>query len=326
MATAIQISSLKTKCPICGSLVKESDFKQTGLTKAEINILRKHAREATLPALIQLVDLGMKKLNPDKMSQELIIKDAVKELYQVVEEVRDRIAGPAVGKVGEYITIKDLKTVVPHDQFSDGKADRAGTDIVATIHENKLQVGKIAVSVKYDNSWKGDFISQLEKNMRHEGTSFGILVTKSFPKEALNDKVWIKENRTEGMMLIVKPEYAPVCYYGFRQAVIAWHEAKKHIENTQEEKAEEQHKILKAIQAWVNGRDFKAVLNNIDSAIELTNEVDEVADKLLQYNQQKLERIMNLQASMRTSLGEAQTSARSLKMLLKPAKRETKQI
>lgn len=316
MATDSIVAS-RVKCPVCGSAVTETDLGRAGLTKEELTILKRHMRDATFGAMLQLVDIGMKRLNPEKMSQDLIMKDAVAEIYKAVDEVREKIAGPAIGKIGETIAIKDFKAVMPNDEFSDEKSDK-GTDIVATVIEDKVSVGKIAISVKYDNSWKSEFIQQLVRNMKHEATNFGILVTKSFPKEALSDKAWVKETSTGGMMLVVKPEYASVAYYGYRQAVIAWHEADRSVKDA-ESRIKERNRVFNAIVEWIKGKQFNAVLSSIDDACKLSEATDSLAENLLNYTEQRVKKMWETQKQLRTSLASAETAIQELKELLKPS-------
>ncbi len=317
MARNTTMASPTVKCPVCGSRVEEVDLGRAGLTIEQLNILRKHIKEATFGSLLQIADAVMKRLEPDKMGQELSSKEMILEVRKVqkdLTEILGKIAGPAIGKIGEEITIKDLKTACPQDEFSEENSSKQGTDIVATVIEDKRPTGTIAISVKYDNTWKREFIRQLEKNMKQEGTPFGILVTKSFPKEALNDKVWLKETTT-GVMLVAKPEYASVVYCGYRLATIAWNEAKKNIKDA-ESRIRERDRIFNAVVEWINGKEFNAVLDNLHDAYELSEATDKVAKSLRRYTEQQVKQMLKNQEDLREKLMQAEMAVQKLKELL----------
>lgn len=332
--TADTTTPIKARCPVCGSTVKEVELGRAGLTKAELEILKKYSKSAMLGKLLQLVDIVMGKIEPDKMNKELAMKNAVTEilraldgqgqemknvkteLLQVLHQVSEKLAGPAIGKIGETITMRDFKAIAPNDDFSDNKADKHGRDIVATVNETKLLIGKIAISVKYDTNWKSGFVTQLERNMEDEGTSFGIRVTKTLPKDALSSKAYVRETRANGMILLVKPEYAPVAYYGYRQALIAWHRAERTIREAQK-RMNEQNKVFQAVADWINGKQFNAVISGIDAVRKISEETDELAIGLKDYTLRKIKRMLEMQAELRKSLVNVEEAVQELNQLLK---------
>lgn len=322
MTTINDLENSKTKCPLCSSTIVELDLGKSGMTKEQLQILKRHIKQETFGLVVQLVDITMRKLDPDKMGLESEMKKAVNMIYQAIGEVNQKLSGTAVGKVGEMITIKDLKGVFHTDEFSDEKANKQGTDVIATVIENKESIGKIAISIKYDLSWKGDFIQQLNKNMKQEETNFGILVTKVFPKEALSDKAYVKESRSGGMMLIVKPEYVSVAYYGFRQALLAWERANRVIKNA-EEQINEHQRISKLVIDWINGGKFAGVVKGIDEANKLSEETDKDAENLLRNVEHKIEHIRSLQHDLRSQLAVAHGAIQELKDLLTNVQKNT---
>jgi hypothetical protein len=53
--------------------------------------------------------------------------------------------------------------------------------------------------------------------MKDDGSRFGILVTKAFPREVLSSKAYpvdVDDGRT---IILVKPEYASLAYFGMRE-------------------------------------------------------------------------------------------------------------
>jgi len=311
METINDLESTRTKCPVCSSTVNEIELGRAGLTNEQIRTLRRHIKEETFGLLVQLVDITMRKIDPDKLGLESEMKRAVAELQRTIESVNQKLDGTAIGKIGEIITIKDLKAVVPSDEFSEENAAKGGTDIIATIKENSEAIGKIAISVKYDLAWKSEFITQLNKNMKQEGTNFGILVTKDFPRESLSDKAYVKE-RAGGMILVVKPEYVSVAYSGYRLAVIAELDAKVSIRNMQE-RLEKHQTINKAIVEWIGGEGFMTATHNIDNAIENSNKTTGMLNNIEKYVVREIGKAKDEQDSLRQVLENSRIAVQDLK-------------
>lgn len=282
MATVTKPVASKTKCPVCGSTVSEMDLGRAGVTAEELVVLRRHIKQGTFGLMLRIAEAAMRRINPDKMSEELVIKEALAEFTRTVNGLNERILGPAIGKVGEMMTIQDFKSIATMDTFSDEKASKQGTDIVAIVTEDKTPVGKVAISVKYDNTWKSEFIHQLTKNIGQEGTKFGILVTKAMPSDRLNDKAYVREDKAGNLILVAKPEYAAVAYYGFRQAVIAWNKAQRFVRDAKSQFESHQH-VARAVIGWVNGQQFKTVMKKLDEAYNLSNQTDDMANKIKKY-------------------------------------------
>jgi len=113
-----------------------------------------------------------------------------------------------------------MKRACPFDSFSEEMSTKHGTDIVAYVRENGKYLGKISISVKRQKRWSSEFIIQLEKNIKDDNSSWGLLVTSVFPSEALNENIWTVFDSTGRLILIVKPGFTPVAYYAIRQIII----------------------------------------------------------------------------------------------------------
>ena len=182
-----------------------------------------------------------------------------------LREIREKIVGTGIGNVGEMVTIRDLKELVPMDSFSEARASKGGTDIVATVKEKGTICGVITISNKYTQKWEGDFLSQLTRDMKDDGSRFGILVTKAFPREALSSKAYpvdVDDGRT---IILVKPEYASLAYFGMREAAIHWFEARNALKRKEEE-VEESERTFRALVTWINGDEFEETIGHIASA------------------------------------------------------------
>ena len=283
-------------CPVCNSEISITNLVEFGLTTEEFAILQKHRENATLGACLQLVDIIMQKIEPGKLSTEAEIRNMIMELQNAkmsseaefkeimfnlqstADDIQHRIAGVGVGKIGEQITVKELKAAFPYDKFTDEKAREAGTDVVGTVIENNNEQGRIAISCKYVTTWHKSFIDQLLKNMNSERTEFGILVTKSFPTESLDDRVHYLEDEK---IMLVKPEFLSIAYGGFRRALLEWKAGKNSIKQIEEKYKDTQH-IINKITEWINHAS-NPIVKQILLVEKLCNKTHDDIDKLVNY-------------------------------------------
>jgi hypothetical protein len=84
--------------------------------------------------------------------------------------------------------------------------------------------------------------------------------TKAFLREA--HTVDVDDGRT---IILVKPEYAPLAYFGLHETTIDWFEARQLLKRKENE-ADESEKIIKALMAWINGDEFEEAVQRIESA------------------------------------------------------------
>jgi hypothetical protein len=345
------LPALTATCPFCSSSVSESALGKLGLTREELTKLAEHARDQTFGKVIRLAEILIHKIEPDRLNPELFMKNTLAEILQAVanqdsasktilhemmkmvgsqnadfqrmvneifddfRDVKQKILGPGIGKVGENISIKEFKAVMPSDDFSDHKADSHGTDILAYVTEDGQVVGKVAISVKYSTNWEKGYLRQVQKNMEQECTRFAILVTRSLPADSLNDKVQLKATSNGGVIILAKPEYAPVTYCGLRLAVISSHEAELASRNVQC-RVQEQNRIFKALTDWLTGEKFKLSIASMEQITNLSRETDTVTENLLTYNQRTINGIQKIQKELRQSLSQIEGSLLDLRSQL----------
>ena len=164
------------KCPTCDSKVDEQRLARLGITNEELSILKSHRKDETFGKFLQIVDLTMKRMDPEKLATESEMKKTTMQLQKTIDNIDTRLGGTAIGKVGETITIKELKSAFPQDGFSDKTANTGDTDIVATVIEGGKEKVKICISCKYVDAWSSSFILQLQKNMKQEKLFIILLV------------------------------------------------------------------------------------------------------------------------------------------------------
>jgi len=131
-----------------------------------------------------------------------------------------RLSGSNIGKVQENLSILELKSSFPNDQFSGEESDKHGTDIISTIWECGVNLGKVTISVKHQNRWSSEFVTQLEDNIKTDNTRWGFLVTTTFPADALNNNIWTARTTSNKLILLVKPQFVSIAYYAIRNIII----------------------------------------------------------------------------------------------------------
>ena len=184
---------------------------------------------------------GLKKDN--KLVFELLDSVLVNQ-----NDILNKLSGSAIGKVQENMTLLELKSSFPNDQFSGEESDKHGTDIISTVWESGINLGRITISVKHQNRWSSEFVTQLEENIRTDNTRWGFLVTTTFPADALNHNIWTARTGNNRLILLVKPQFSSIAYYAVRNIILYENQLRDMILNSSSnnesiypKKASEQH-------------------------------------------------------------------------------------
>ncbi len=180
------------------------------------------------PCCGNMIDLTQENMLDSKFMDTIKIiseleHDRFKEFQyigKILEDIKSRIYGTAMGFVEETIILSELKTSCPYDRFSDELSSKHGTDIVSYVREGGIEIGKISLSVKRHKKWNSNFITQLEKNITTDNSKWGLLITTVFPNEALNQNIWTTYDHYGRLILMVKPYFVGIAYYAIRQIVI----------------------------------------------------------------------------------------------------------
>lgn len=242
-------------------------------------------------------------------------RDDNQTTQNTLNEILRRIGGTGIGSIGETITIRDLKQVVPSDDFDETRATQGGTDIIGRVNENGIFPGAITISVKYAEKWENSHMEQIAKNMQQDCSRFGILVTKESPKQAINDKAWVTKTREGNSVILVKPEYAPLAYFGLRQATLIWYQMTQ-MQKTKEKETDEIEKIFKALMYWINGEEFQESITYIDCAISEANKTKELMNTLKKHIENKIVEILGCQDRITGKLTKATSLIGKLRELL----------
>ena len=79
-----------TKCPTCDSRVEGQTLARLGLTREELTILKNHRKDESFGKFLQLVDLTMKRMDPEKLATESEMKRIMTQLQKTIEEPKKR--------------------------------------------------------------------------------------------------------------------------------------------------------------------------------------------------------------------------------------------
>ena len=220
-----------------------------------------------------------------------------KQLRETMDSISRAIVTPkGSGNVGEIVTIKDLKTACPVDDFSDQKSDRKGVDIAATVNDKESEAGSVVVSVKYRRKWEGAFLDQIRRNMADEGADYGVLVTQVFPSDSLNDRVYFR-----GPILVVKPPYAAIAYLAIREVVLLARHHKQRLSKEVDRLAVEE-KLLSVVQEWVAGDKVTQVTSFIEAGIQSSNATDDAVERWVTYARTTGDQVKRKQTELRGNL------------------------
>ena len=320
MATVTE-SIAKILCPMCGHVVDHTTIQRRGISPAQVQIMDRCIRDGRYGHVLYLVDSILKRTEPAKFGPILETQMKLGELAEGQSDIQTRIAELAKklsvpktkGDVAEEFTTRDIKSMFPYDEFSDEKAAKGGTDIVAKVKENGREWGTIVISVKSQATWLSSFLEQIHKNMDQENTPYALLVTEKFPRDALNDRGYDKSNKPGEILWVVKPEYETFAYGCLRYALIATQKAKAVLKG-QEERIRAQEEITKAVKEWINGEGLQRTLHRIAEAKRHNTAMLDVFDNIKRY---VVKQVSNGKTELDEQMDDLVTAEETLKDLKK---------
>jgi hypothetical protein len=198
------------------------------------------------------------------------------------------------------------------DSFSDERASKQGTDIICMVRDKGRDCGRISVSVKNTEKWENNFMTQLKKNMRDDGTRLGIIATRVFPAEALSEQMYIWPEAEEGKtVIVVKLEHVPLAYFTLRYMAIHLFETQQTLK-MKDEQTDEIQKKFKILMAYINGPEIQQSLGYIDSAIKETQETRNHLNQIRSYINRQIDNSVKSQNSIEDNLNHAKDHAKDL--------------
>ena len=242
----------------------------------------------------------------------------INELKQGMNAISTKIVGTGIGNVSEKIVMKDLKSAVCNtgDSFSDERALKKGTDIVSTVKDNGRDCGKISISVKNTERWDSDFMVQLKKNMRDDGTILGIIATKVFPADGcLSDQMYVPSDMEGKTVIVVKLEYAPLAYFALRHVAIHQLKTQQTLE-IKDAEADEALRTFNIVMAYINGPNFQQSINHIDKTIKDAQDARNCLTQMRTYVNTNIDKSIKFQNSIEENLNGAKDLIWKLRELL----------
>jgi hypothetical protein len=253
------------------------------------------------------------------ISQDRI--DMMRELNDVkqgITAISTKIVGTGIGKVSEKALITDLKSAVSNtgDSFSDEHASKQGTDIVCTVRDKGRDCGKISISVKDTKQWESNFIVQLNKNMRDDGTRLGILATRILPADSLHQQIYVPPDCEVGKSIIfVKLEYVALAYFALRQVAIHLFETQQTLDMKDAE-TDEAMKAFKLLMMYINGPNFQQTISHIDKTIKDAQDTRSCLTQIRTYVNTNIDKSIKFQNSIEENLNHAKALIWKLRELL----------
>ena len=101
------------RCPFCGSNISVASLGRLGLSVNELHLVAKHARKGTLNDVLTVAEIALRRLDPEKMSTEFQVNEAISKLREVsdstvkafMNETTDFISALCQGKEADKIRL-----------------------------------------------------------------------------------------------------------------------------------------------------------------------------------------------------------------------------
>jgi hypothetical protein len=199
-------------------------------------------------------EYSLKILEKEKKIQDIELK--LQETQRVVLQNSQQTQGESFEK---NFLIK-LQENFLEDSFKEVPIGRNGADIIHTILYGGISIGKILWECKQTKSYSQDWVLKLEQDVLMEKAIFGILVTKTLPKN-------IEHFQQYKNIYVVSYDVALIIFKLLRESCINLYKEKK-LQNYKSHKIEFFYK-------YITGVDFKNHLSNIfQTFLHLKQEIE----------------------------------------------------
>ena len=327
MATVIKTESRKTKCPCCGTNVNANDLGRAGITPEILERLGKYIHDGILEEMLAIAESVKRQMNPSATSTELAITEKLDQSFNSLIEKQNQmnktlaqiVGGTGKGEVAEMLTSEILRQLFPQDDFDATTASKGGSDLIAKVFDRKTEVGKITISIKNTETWKSDYLTQIEKNMEQDSTKIGILVSNKLPKKSNPTGEVIHNNGV--LYFLVHPENMKALYVGIRQVVIHMHETNQYITGKEQELMR-LGQISKALIQWTRGVEYKEILQTLESINSESTETTQVLQKAQNSVSRDIKKACDMQQRIQHHVLNQQSLLQGLKDLLRGSQGE----
>ncbi len=258
-------------CPLCGNQADIHSFGRVGLSPERLEELLEIVHAGQLPEVLTAWQMFRQRNDPASTSAELSTVKAIdswgqrhneqfKEMNSRIGRMESTWNGIGKGKVSEILVANALRQLFPEDKFDQSKSAKK-VDLLAIVDKNN-EAGKICISVKDEEKWRGSAIPQVEKNMMQENTKWAIVVAKKLPVGVPPaGKVFASE---QGIYVLVHFEHLPSIYTVLREYVIATKEFEERA-FTKEQQLLHIKDISLEIAQFIESAEYKEMSKQINS-------------------------------------------------------------
>jgi len=322
MATVIRTESRKAKCPCCGTNVDANEMGRAGLTPEILEELGKQIHDRILEETFFFAKSMRRQMDPSATSTELVLQETMtdgfaqisKPLNQMSKTIAQIVGGTGKGEVAELLTAEALRQFFPQDEFDTTNAPKGGSDLIAKVFDRKTEVGKITISIKNTKTWKNESKEQIEKDMAHDSTKIGILVSEALPKRTNETGEVVHSNGV--LYFLVHPKYATALYAGLRQVVIYMHEKDQDF-RSKEKELMKVGEMSKAFVQWMSGDERKQFQLELDAINVNAEDTIQGLQRTGTYMAREIKKACDKQTSIIRHVLNQESSLRDLKDLLK---------
>ena len=312
-------------CPICGQHTNIHDLGRAGLTTSQLMTIHQFVKDGTLGTMLTIAEYVSQRMDPTSTSIELSVSEALQDFSRMLGQkmddttkilsgISEKIGGTGIGEVTEMVINEDLRQAFPQDEFDATQSPKHGTDIIANVYDRKNHVGKISISVKDTKSWSSEYFEQLEKNMKHDSTKVGILVSRTLPKKANHSGEVYNNNGL--LYFVVHPQYVQAVYAALRQVIIHINETEQYISSKEKELMRIGH-ISKALTKWISGTEYVEILQTLENIRENSIETVQDLQQTQTYLEKQLKKACEKQTKIQTEVLNQEFLLKGLKDLLK---------
>ena len=123
-------------------------------------------------------------------------KSKLERTEELASKLRISASSEFIGEFVEKNIKKELNTWFPFDLVTDIPKGVKGADLLLKVRNNDMKdVGDILIEIKNTKKWEKKWIDKLFNDMKSHNYWFGIIITKTLPKELNANKFkMVKEN------------------------------------------------------------------------------------------------------------------------------------
>ncbi len=180
---------------------KESETKKINeaVTKKMLEMQRqvneKQIRELQeLQANIKLLSDKDRQTQDELIRKNKEVSDLNNQLKEIVrKQAAKKKSQEAIGEEGEAQIQSMLEDTFHTDEIIEIKKGQKGADLIQKVHHQGVFHGAILLEVKNTHTFKNEWINKLRNDLLVNKSTYGLIVTKTLPKEMEKKKISVKQ-------------------------------------------------------------------------------------------------------------------------------------